>query len=66
MHIESDDITTIFDVCLERVRCGESIEACALDYPSEAAELEPLLIAAMYARSTFRPPALAPAPDRQI
>ena len=60
MQIRSDDITTIFDVCLERMRRGESIEACVLDYPSEAEELEPLLIAAMYARSTFRPPSLAP------
>jgi len=66
MHIQSDDITTIFDVCLERMRCGESIEACVLDYPSEAGELEPLLIAAMYARSTFRPPALAPEVRRAI
>jgi hypothetical protein len=60
MQIRSDDITTILDVCLERMRRGESIEACVLDYPSEAEELEPLLIAAMYARSTFRPPSLAP------
>jgi hypothetical protein len=60
MQIRSDDITTILDVCLERMRHGESIEACVLDYSSEAEELEPLLIAAMYARSTFRPPSLAP------
>src|SRR6266498_2623519 len=60
MQMRSDDITTIFDVCLERMRRGESIEACVLDYPSEAEELEPLLIAAMYARSSFRLPSLAP------
>jgi hypothetical protein len=60
MQIRSDDITTILDVCLERMRYGESIEACVLAYPSEAEELEPLLIAAMYARSAFRLPSLAP------
>src|SRR3954464_4777576 len=60
MQIRSDDTTAILHVCLERMRRGESIEACILDYPSEAEELEPLLIAAMYARITFRPPALAP------
>jgi hypothetical protein len=66
MQIRSDDITTIFDVCLERMRRGESIEACVLDYPSEAEQLEPLLIAAMYARSSFRPPSLAPEARRMI
>jgi hypothetical protein len=60
MQIRSSDLTTILDVCLERMRRGESIEACVLDYPSEAEELEQLLIAARHARSTFRPPALAP------
>jgi hypothetical protein len=66
MQIRSNDITAILDVCLERMRRGESIEACVLDYPSEAEDLEPLLIAAMYARSTFRPPSLAPAARRAI
>src|SRR5215212_6153459 len=60
MQIRSDDITAIFDVCLERMRRGESIVTCLLDYPSEAEELEALLIAAMHARTTFRPPSLAP------
>src|SRR5215216_7600781 len=60
MQARSDDITTIFDDCLERMRFGESIEACLLDYPSEAEELEPLLIAATYARSTLQPPSLSP------
>jgi hypothetical protein len=66
MQIRSDDITTVLDVCLERLRRGESIEACVLDYPSEAEELEPLLIAAMYARNMFRPPSLAPEARRVI
>jgi hypothetical protein len=60
MQIRSEDTTAIFDVCLERMRRGESIVACLLDYPSEAEELEPLLIAAMHARRTFRPPSLTP------
>jgi hypothetical protein len=60
MQVEFDNITAILDVCLERMRRGESVEACVFDYPSEAEELEPLLIAATYTRSTFRPPALAP------
>src|SRR5882672_8098639 len=60
MQILSYNLTTILDICLERMRRGESIEACVLDYPSEAEELEPLLIAAMYTRSTFQPPPLAP------
>ena len=60
MHSRSEDTTAIFDVCLERMRRGESIVACLLDNPSEAEELEPLLIAAMHARRTFRPPSLTP------
>jgi hypothetical protein len=66
MQVGFDDIAAILDVCLERMQCGESIEACLLDYPSEADELEPLLIAAAYARSTFRPPLLAPDARRAI
>jgi hypothetical protein len=66
MQIRSDDITTILDVCLERFRQGESIEACVLDYPSEAEDLEPLLIAATYARSTYQLPSLAPAARQRI
>src|SRR5690242_9956013 len=66
MQVESDDIAAILDACLERMRCGDSVEACVLDYPSEAEELEPLLIAATYARSTFRPPSLAPEARRAI
>src|SRR5215218_9427191 len=66
MQRVSNDITIIVDVCLERMRCGESIEACVLDYPSQAEELELLLIAATYARSTFRPPSLAPEARRAI
>jgi hypothetical protein len=42
------------------LRRGESIEVCLQDYPAEAEELEPLLIAAMYTRSTFRSPSLTP------
>src|SRR5215213_7447924 len=60
MQIRSDETTAILDICLERMRRGESIEACVLDYPSEAEDLEPLLIAAMYARSAFQPQQLAP------
>jgi hypothetical protein len=60
MQIRSNDIPTILDACLERMRCGESIQACLHDYPAAAEELEPLLIAAIYARTTFRSPARAP------
>jgi hypothetical protein len=59
MQVRSEDITTIFDVCLERMRFGDGLEECLLDYPSEADELGPLLVAAQRAR-TLRPPALDP------
>jgi len=37
----------IFNECLERILRGESIESCLRSYPREAAELEPLLRAAL-------------------
>lgn len=55
MQVRSEDITTILDICLERMQCGDSPEVCLLDYQSEAEELAPLLIAAMHARA-FIPP----------
>jgi hypothetical protein len=33
----------IFNECIERLRQGDSIENCLLNYPEEAAEIEPLL-----------------------
>ena len=59
MRLHSDNIAIVLDVCLDRIRHDESLEACLVDYPSQAKELEPLLIAAQRAR-TLRPPSLDP------
>lgn len=40
-------IEDILDECLDRLQAGESVEACLARYPVEAAELEPLLRAAV-------------------
>jgi hypothetical protein len=55
MRTRSDNITAILDVCLERIRHGESPEACLLDYPDQADELAPLLMAVRQARSLQMP-----------
>ncbi len=43
-------------VCLECVRAGQPIDAALSRYPADAAELEPLLRAALAARSGFAAP----------
>src|SRR5262249_12013155 len=65
MRARSDDIATILDVCVERIQRGESPEACVLDYPAQAEELAPLLVAVRHAR-TMQPPALSPQTRQRI
>ncbi len=52
------DLMPLVDICLRRIRAGESVDACLADYPAEAAELRPLLEVALLLR-----PAPPPAPD---
>ena len=59
MRTRPDDIAAIFDICLERMRLGESPEACLLDYPALANELAPLLMTVRHAR-TLPTTALSP------
>lgn len=40
---------TILDICLARLNNGEDLESVLVDYPQQAAELRPLLIAALKA-----------------
>ncbi|MDJ0757014.1 MAG: DUF5667 domain-containing protein [Ardenticatenaceae bacterium] len=37
------DITLILDMCIERIRGGDTVENCLSAYPAEAAELRPIL-----------------------
>lgn len=47
----------ILDECMERLRRGESVEACLTSYPEHATELEPLLrMTARLARGIPAPP----------
>jgi len=45
-HLET---YTILDICLARLNKGEDLETVLVDYPQQAAELRPLLIAALKA-----------------
>jgi hypothetical protein len=60
-----DYITDILEVCLERLRAGDSVTACLQDYPHCADELAPLLNSAEYARRV-PPPQLNPAARQAI
>lgn len=51
----------IFNECYERIRQGESIESCLVEYPKEAAKLEPLLRLAC--RVQNRAEAIQPRPE---
>ena len=51
----------IFNECLERMFQGESIESCLRSHPKEAAELEPLLRAAL--GFSWRASSLQPRPE---
>ena len=65
MITNSNQMSDILDICLERVRGGESVAACLHDYPQFADELAPLLIAVDYARHA-PPPQLRPAARQAI
>ncbi|MBN1189910.1 MAG: FecR domain-containing protein, partial [Dehalococcoidales bacterium] len=41
-----DDVNKVLDICLNRMKRGETIEGCLADYPQHAEELRPLLEAA--------------------
>ena len=49
-------VEALFDEALERLRRGESLDACLARYPEDAQELRPLLETALYALSTEAPP----------
>ena len=55
MVTSRDYITDILEICLERLRSGDSIAACLHDYPHCAEELAPLLSSADYARRAPHP-----------
>jgi uncharacterized protein DUF5667 len=60
-----DYIADILEICLERMRAGDSVAACLQDYPHCADELAPLLKTADYARRV-PPPQLSPAARQAI
>jgi len=56
----NNEFANIFDECLERILTGgETIEQCLASYTEQAAELEPLLQTALYAKETLE---IAPRP----
>jgi uncharacterized membrane protein YgcG len=65
MLSQPDDSIDILETCLERLRHGESAAACLRDYPAEAQELAPLLVAAVKVRA-LPPPVLSPAARKAI
>jgi hypothetical protein len=54
-----DSIENIVDQCLLRLDAGESIADCVRDFPQQAAELGPMLVAAMTLQQ-WQAPTLAP------
>ncbi|MFN8484772.1 MAG: DUF5667 domain-containing protein [Anaerolineae bacterium] len=58
---ERPDLMPLVDLCLRRIRAGESLDACLADYPAEAAELRPLLQTALLLRAVSPPPVPDPA-----
>jgi hypothetical protein len=64
-----DQLNDTLDICLERLRGGESVARCLRDYPQLADELAPLLIVSEQARRAPRPqlnPAARQAVQRQL
>ena len=43
---QTADSAAILDLCIDRMRRGESMDTCLRDYPEQAAELAPMLMAA--------------------
>ncbi len=52
-----DDINKILDECIGRIKGGESMESCLLDYPDSSQQLKPLLLTALRSEKadTFGP-----------
>ncbi|MCG8346227.1 MAG: DUF5667 domain-containing protein, partial [Chloroflexales bacterium] len=55
-----DSIENIVDQCLLRLDAGESVAECLRDFPQQAVELEPMLVAATTLQQ-WQAPTLAPA-----
>jgi len=53
MTMMTDSLEQALDRCLDRINAGEAVEACLADYPRLAAELDPLLRAALQTRETY-------------
>ncbi len=49
----NDELALALDSCLDRINAGERLEACLADYPQLAAQLEPLLTAAVQTREAY-------------
>jgi hypothetical protein len=63
----TDNLDKILDECIDRINCGESVQACLTDYPEYSEELGPLL-SAMFETKTaypFTPSARAKSFHRQ-
>ncbi|MFN8499853.1 MAG: DUF5667 domain-containing protein [Anaerolineae bacterium] len=58
---DQPDLMPLVDLCLRRLRAGESLDACLADYPAEAAALRPLLETALILRAVSTPPVPDPA-----
>ena len=63
----ADNFDKILDECIDRINCGESLEACLADYPRYVEQLEPLLRAMLDTKMayTFTPSATAKRAARQ-
>ena len=55
------ELMLLVDEALRRLRAGESLETCLADYPAEAAELRPLIEAALLVRALPAAPPPNPA-----
>jgi len=63
----TDNLDKILDECIDRINCGESVEACLTDYPEYSEELRPLLSAILETKTaySFTPSARAKSFHRQ-
>ncbi len=48
-----DNLDKILDECIDRINCGESVEACLTDYPEYSKELGPLLSAMLETKTAY-------------
>jgi len=63
----TDNLDKILDECIDRINCGESVEACLSDYAEYSEELRPLLAAMLETKTaySFIPSARAKSSHRQ-